>query len=84
MEIAGEFGSCCEDLAECMELPNSFFRIEDNNVLYLTVGYIQTEEGTGFLDHAVVHCPFCGTLIHSPEEIRRRSEATQETGNGAE
>jgi len=46
--VGEEFGSCCEALADCMGLPGSFFRIEDNNILYLTVGEVQTEEGIGY------------------------------------
>ncbi len=53
--------------------PNSFFRIEDNGVLYLTVGYIESQEGPGWFDQAVLFCPFCGTKLQSREEIRQRA-----------
>src|SRR5688572_13201188 len=32
---------------------NSLFRVEENGVLYLAVGYVQTEQGAGFMDQAV-------------------------------
>ena len=40
-----QFGSCCKDLADAMTAPpQSLFRVEENNVLYLTIGYAQTEQ----------------------------------------
>ncbi len=42
----GDFGSCCKDLGEAMRTPSqSMFRVEDNGVLYFTVGFVDTEEG---------------------------------------
>jgi hypothetical protein len=65
---------CCKDLADAMTgPPNSFFRVEENDVLYLTVGYIQTEQGTGWFDQAVIFCPFCGKQLQDRDEIRRKS-----------
>ncbi len=71
----GEFGTCCKDLKDAMDkkiVPNSFFRIEENNVLYQTVGYIDTENGPGYFDQAVIYCPFCGTKLQDKEEIQKR------------
>lgn len=63
---------CCKDLADAMTgPPNSFFRVEDNNVLYLTVGYVQTPEGTGWFDQAVIFCPFCGKQLQHKDGIRK-------------
>lgn len=65
---------CCKELADAMTgPPNSFFRVEENNVLYLTVGYIQTTEGIGWFDQAVIFCPFCGEKLQDKEEIRKKS-----------
>jgi hypothetical protein len=65
---------CCKDLSDAMTgPPQSFFRIEENGVLYLTIGYVQTSEGTGWFDHAVMFCPFCGQKLQDRDEIRRRS-----------
>jgi hypothetical protein len=65
---------CCNDLFDAMTSPPvSFFRIEGNGVLYLTVGYIQTDEGTGWFDQAVIFCPFCGTKVQDKDEIKRKS-----------
>ena len=69
--------SCCKDMADAMYgPPNSFFRMEDNGNLYLTVGYVQTAEGTGWFDQAVIFCPFCGKQLQDRDEIRKRSSQT--------
>jgi hypothetical protein len=69
------FGSCCKDLRDVMDSKfESFFRIEDNGVLYLTVGYISTEDGPGFFDAAVIFCPFCGQRLQDKDEIARRAD----------
>lgn len=68
------FGSCCKDLRDAMTaVQHSLFRVESNGVLYLSVGYVQTEQGVGWFDQAVLHCPFCGQKIQDRDEIRRRS-----------
>jgi hypothetical protein len=70
----GSFGSCCKDLKEAITSPPvSFFRIEENGVLYLTIGYAETPQGVGWFDQALIFCPFCGTQIQDREEIRRKS-----------
>jgi hypothetical protein len=45
--------------------PNSFFRIEDNGLFYLSVGFVDTKNGPSFFDQAVLFCPFCGTKLQS-------------------
>jgi hypothetical protein len=69
-----KFGSCCKDLYEAMIVPpQTFFRIEENEVLYLTIGYTQTDECVGWLDQAIIFCPFCGVQIQDREEIKNKS-----------
>ena len=69
-------GSCCRELDDAMSKPpTSLFRVEENGVLYLTVGYAPTERGVAWFDQAVIYCPFCGTRIQDRDEIRRRSSA---------
>ncbi len=68
------FGSCCKDLKDAMTVPsNPFFFVEDNDVLYLTVGYVQTEKGPGWFDSAVIFCPFCGKQLQSREDIAKKA-----------
>ena len=70
----GPFGSCCKDLKDAMTFPpNSFFFVEKNNVLYLTVGYAQTDKGPGWFDQAVIFCPFCGKQLQTKEEIAKKA-----------
>jgi len=71
---SGPFGSCCAELEDAMKAPpNSTFRIEDSGVLYFTVGYIETKQGPGRFDQAVIFCPFCGKQLQSKEEIAAKS-----------
>ena len=72
----GKFGTCCKDLKDAMDkkiVPVSFFRVEENNVLYQTVGYIDTENGPGYFDQAAIYCPFCGKKLQDKDEIKKRS-----------
>ncbi len=72
-----EFGSCCSDLKTALiHPPNSFFRIEDDGVLFLTVGYMETEDGPGFFDQAVLFCPFCGSKIQDIAQIAQSFQTT--------
>lgn len=49
-----QFGSCCKDLRDAMASPPiSLFRVEDNGVLYLTIGYAQTPQGVAWFDQAL-------------------------------
>jgi hypothetical protein len=66
------FGQCCKDLAAAMQQPpTSFFRVEENGVLYLTIGYAMTDRGPGWFDQAVLYCPFCGAQVQTADDIRR-------------
>ena len=42
-------------------------------MLYLTVGYVQTPEGPGWFDQALIFCPFCGTKLQDRDEIQKRT-----------
>jgi hypothetical protein len=69
-----EFGSCCKDLKDAMALPpNSLFRVSEWGVLYMTVGYARSDEGLGWMDQAVIFCPFCGKRLQSRDEIRLKA-----------
>ncbi len=70
----GPFGTCCKDLKDAMESPpKSFFYVEKNKVLYLTVGYAQTKDGPGWFDQAVIFCPFCGSQLQTKEDIAKKA-----------
>ena len=71
---ARPLGNCCKDMADARTAgTESFFRIETNGVLYLTVGMVMTEQGPGYFDQAVLFCPFCGAALQTKEEIARRA-----------
>ena len=71
---APRFGKCCDDLKAAIQQPeNSMFLIESNGVLFLSVWYVTTPEGTGWFDQAVLFCPFCGSQLQSREEIAAKS-----------
>jgi hypothetical protein len=70
------FGTCCAELKGAMsEVPESFFRTEENGIFYLTVGYVPTENGPGFFDQAVLFCPFCGSTLQTKEQIAAKAAA---------
>jgi hypothetical protein len=69
------FGACCRDLNDAMTSPpQSLFRVEENGVLYLTVGYTPTEQGVAWFDGAVIYCPFCGKQLQDRGTIRLTTE----------
>lgn len=72
----GNFGTCCTDLADALnkrKIPNSFFVVSANNILYQTIGYVNTAEGPGYFDKAVIFCPFCGKKLQDKTEIKQRA-----------
>jgi len=72
MTDKGLFGSCCKELKDAVTVPTtSMFRLERNGVFYLTVGHAETPQGNGWLDQAVIFCPFCGKQLQTREEIKR-------------
>ncbi len=70
-----DFGNCCSELTNALNgVPHSFFHVEENGVLFLTVGYVTTEQGPGFFDQAVLFCPFCGRELQDADQIRLSHE----------
>jgi len=76
--MESNFGSCCKDLSDAISgPPNSTFRMEENGVLYMAVGYVNTERGLGWFESAVLFCPFCGTRLQERAEIQRKAGTTR-------
>jgi hypothetical protein len=70
-----EFGSCCDDLKSALGLDGqSLFRVEENGALYLAVGFVNTPEGTGWFDQAVIFCPFCGAKLQDRANLAARGQ----------
>jgi hypothetical protein len=61
------FGTCCKDMGNALTLPEQRFLFTDEgtSVLFLTIGRVKTDQGTGWLDQAVLFCPFCGTQLQT-------------------
>ena len=60
-----KIGNCCKVMQSAINMTSpakSLFNIsEGNDMLYLSVGYIVTNDGKiGWFDQAVTYCPFCG------------------------
>ncbi|RUM24947.1 hypothetical protein EFQ99_14910 [Rhizobium vallis] len=67
---------CCDSLKGAVaELPEpavpTIYRA-DNGLLMMVVGLVQTEEGLGYLDQAVMHCPFCGTKLQDAKALAEK------------
>lgn len=67
---------CCDALREvAAELPApaapTIYR-SDDGVLMMVVGLVQTENGLGYLDQAILHCPFCGSKLRDAKAIAEK------------
>ncbi|MBY5360583.1 hypothetical protein HFO97_11485 [Rhizobium leguminosarum] len=67
---------CCDSLKGVVaDLPEpaapTVYRA-DNGVLMMVVGLVQSEEGLGYLDQAIIHCPFCGTKLQDAKAIAEK------------
>jgi hypothetical protein len=70
------FGTCCAELKDAMsgEEFEPLITVGDDGILYMSVGLIDLEdEEPGMVDHPVFFCPFCGTKVQSPEEVRNKA-----------
>lgn len=78
------FGSCCTELKEAMTGEDFEPLLTEGNdgVLYMAVGLIDLEdEEPGMVDHPMFFCPFCGTRLQTPEDVKAKVEAgDQEPG----
>lgn len=77
-DVVGQgFGSCCTELKEAMSSEDfePLITVSEDGVLYMSVGLIdvEDEEEAGMVDHPMFFCPFCGTKLQSPEELRAKS-----------
>lgn len=70
------FGTCCVELKEAMsgEDFDPLITAGDDDVLYMSVGMIDTDEDEiGMVDHPLFFCPFCGTALQTPESVREKT-----------
>lgn len=62
----------CDMMKDALGAENSLIIVQPNGITYGTVGFVDRGRGqeTWFLDLAFLFCPFCGTRLHTIEEIR--------------
>ena len=77
-----DFGSCCGELKQAM-IGNDFeplILVGADGVLYMAVGLIDLEtDEPGMVDHPLFYCPFCGTKLQTPEEVKAKAMRSTET-----
>jgi len=81
------FGSCCDELKEALEGGDfePLITVGSDQVIYMTVGLVDLEEDEpGLVDHPLFFCPFCGTKLQTPEEVRTKSGAGDEDDEDGE
>jgi hypothetical protein len=81
-EAATKFGSCCEELKEALEGGDfePLITVGPDGVIYMTVGLVDLEEEEpGLVDHPLFFCPFCGTKLQTPEEVRAKAGAEDDS-----
>ena len=74
----GRFGKCCAELKEAMagEDFEPLVTESRNGVLYFAVGLIELDDDEpGMVDHPMFFCPFCGTRLQTPEEVKAKTDA---------
>lgn len=58
---------CCDKLAEVLRGPGDGAEptifVDDEDVLVMVIGMVDTPGGLGLFDHAVHYCPFCGVPV---------------------
>jgi hypothetical protein len=72
-----KFGSCCDDLKDVLNAEDfdPLVYVGDDSVLYMSIGILDMEgdEESGFLDHPVYCCPFCGTRLQTADEVEAKT-----------
>ena len=74
------FGDCCSELREAMNGRFNALIQPFDGTLFMTVGWIETEDGVGWFDSAVLFCPFCGTRLQTKKEVKKRGDERRPPG----
>ncbi|MBK9078363.1 MAG: hypothetical protein IPL91_04120 [Hyphomicrobium sp.] len=83
-QVATPFGSRCEELKEPIEGGDfePLITVGADDVIYMTVGLVDLEEDEpGLVDHPMFFCPFCGSKLQTPEDVRAKAGAEGEDEN---
>jgi hypothetical protein len=73
---AARFGSCCPTLADAMATSDfePLVTIGDDDVLYVSVGLVNTEDAQpGLVEFPMLYCPFCGAAVQSAADVERKT-----------
>jgi hypothetical protein len=73
--VESQFGKCCTELKEAIvgEDFDPLITEGEDGVLYMAVGLIDMEEDEpGLVDHPLFFCPFCGTKLQTPDEVKAK------------
>ena len=76
------FGSCCDELKEALTSQDfdPLITVGEDDVLYMSVGLIDLEdEDASIVDHPIFFCPFCGSRLQSPDEVKTKVKTDGET-----
>ncbi len=84
---AGNFGTCCAELKDAISGDDfePLITIGDDGVLYLSVGIVHVggedeDDEPAMVDHPLFFCPFCGSKVQSPDEVKAKAEAHDHEG----
>ncbi len=81
------FGSCCDELKEALEGGDfePLITVGPDTVIYMTVGLVDLEDDEpGLVDHPLFFCPFCGTKLQTPEEVRAKVGSGEDDDDDAD
>jgi|GEM_PF-634108 len=85
---SGGFGTCCGELKEALAGEDFEPLItvgEEDGVLYMSVGLIELEgEEPGMVDHPLFFCPFCGSKLQTPDEVKAKARELEAVAGQAE
>jgi hypothetical protein len=70
-----KLGECCKALNDALTVPHkSHFFEEDSGIYYVTIGAVQVDGETAWLDQALRYCPFCGASVQTDEQIQELAQ----------
>ncbi|MGQ0457289.1 MAG: hypothetical protein ACT4OU_09520 [Hyphomicrobium sp.] len=75
-ETEAKFGGCCDELKEALEGGDfePLITVGPDGVIYMTVGLVDLEDDEpGLVDHPMFFCPFCGSKLQTPEDVRAKA-----------
>ena len=76
-QTAANFCSCCNELKEALAADDfePLITVGTDGVVYLSVGMVElADQEPGIVDHPIFFCPFCGTKLQSPDQVKAKVE----------